>query len=62
LQYINYTFDIMSKKVNKVIALGSLVALTGGCESTQKMSETTDANLVETKTPADSLSLVQRLR
>lgn len=52
----------MSKKVNKVIALGSLVALTGGCESAQNITETTNTNVVDTKAPADSLSLVQRLR
>lgn len=52
----------MTKKVNKVIALGSLVALGGGCESAHNMSETTNTNVVDTKAPADSLSLVQRLR
>ena len=56
----------MSNKTNKIVALGSLVALTGGCQSAKNVSETSDntANpkVVDATVPADSLSLVQRLR
>ena len=56
----------MSNKTNKIVALGSLVALTGGCQSAKNVSETNDTTenpkVVDATVPADSLSLVQRLR
>lgn len=56
----------MSNKVNKVIAIGSLVAMVGGCKSSDKIVESTNDGknqwVEDNSGMADSVALVQRLK